>query len=432
MRKKLKYAVFSLIPLFVLLLLGETVTRIKYYRMHNDPRYLVTPFIQPDRRGRAANALDLPLHLADSLNRSRGGKGAQGHNQSGSSLTAEAVGKMIQVRPCKDRMVYSPCLGESIPKTYNEYCWPGESFQSVKPEGVYRIIVVGGSTVEGHYVGDADLWTKQVEIKLNTDSLLSRQVEVINAGCHDFYSTIIRQLLHEKAFLFNPDMVLYYEAINEQQVSHPVTKIYGEISRLEKSVFGWIHTRLFFKSFLYTYLMEKYHFMKMGKKYDWFFDEERTRADFGGIIEDCRERGVEFVYVRQVIDYPLTDGDRNYNEEVSLRSLLRDLYGRRSLEPALMKDIHALNQRLTTQIQTTICLEKGVPVIDPFPAFDNARGGNEKLFMDIVHFTCYGERLLADCVNADLMEILDGHLSSTVTLEIPGSSVQPAGPARDH
>jgi hypothetical protein len=364
------------------------------------------PFIKLDKAKKATNALEMPKELSIERGARAGESKSPSGALSGETLEEKAITKMMQVSPCKDRIVYSPCQGKEMPRTYNEFCWRGPSFSPEKPAGTYRIIAVGGSTCEGFYTGDEDLWTVRLERLLNENNDFGVKFELINAGSHDFYSRIIRKLLEEKAFFFQPDMILYYESINEQQVSHPLTKMYGRIARLETSIFGRIHNLLFFRSFLYTYLLEKYHFIIHKKEYRWAFHEDQTREDFTYIIDACRERGIEFVLIKQVIYYPLQSGGKDLTSVETLRPLLEELYGRKTLDPAVWNEIHALNQRLVVYLETEICKSKGAPVIDPLAAFDQARHGPDKLFMDICHLTCYGEKLLAECTAEGLKNIL--------------------------
>jgi hypothetical protein len=66
-----------------------------------------------------------------------------------------------------------------------------------------------------------------------------------------------------------------------------------------------------------------------------------------------------------------------------------------------------LKQRLVNEIQTSICVEERVSVIDPLPVFEFERNNNlQKIFTDLVHKTCYGDRILSSCVYDGLRDLV--------------------------
>ncbi|MEA2063519.1 MAG: hypothetical protein U9P14_07475, partial [Gemmatimonadota bacterium] len=67
-------------------------------------------------------------------------------------------------------------------------------------------------------------------------------------------------------------------------------------------------------------------------------------------------------------------------------------------------DFRALEQRLVVEVESEICLEEGGMVIDPLPVFDIEHKGDVELFTDMVHKTCYGDKLLARCVYEGLVD----------------------------
>src|SRR5207302_11296171 len=79
----------------------------------------------------------------------------------------------------------------------------------------YRVIFLGGSTVEDAQ-SDEEMMTAQFKRALPA-SHDGKRITVINAGHANFDSQTIRGYWDAVVRRFSPDLVLYYEAWNEQQ-----------------------------------------------------------------------------------------------------------------------------------------------------------------------------------------------------------------------
>jgi hypothetical protein len=377
-----------------ILVATETAARVKYFHLHDeDLFYLFTPFIRVEQTQRPMHGLFIPENERIALAIDQRGPG---------------WGEGQYERPCRDRVVYSPCRNAVIRSGYNSYCWRGRDITMRKPEKVFRILAVGGSTVESEDIADDDLFTTRLEDKLNTDSLNHVRYEVINAGHSAYDSRQINELLNYKGFLFQPDLVLYYEAINEQINALEWFAINRKIQSLGNSAIGPLHRLLYMNSMLYTYLVEKFFYIKREKVTRWNFDEEQSRRSFIANIEDSRSHGADFVYVTQVIDFPLREGGVDLNEEATLRRELANLFkeAATSRDPQIWNRINALNQRLINLIQMDICRGKGIRVINTLELFDLERGKSNPLFKDLVHKTCFGDSLLAEGIYGQLKDYL--------------------------
>jgi len=91
----------------------------------------------------------------------------------------------------------------------------GRDVEVAKPDGVLRIMVVGGSTVFDSTVdGDDQAWPARLEHHLGC-LLPSRKVEVINAGVPGYVmlDNLIR--LQSELYEFRPDILVLYQAHND-------------------------------------------------------------------------------------------------------------------------------------------------------------------------------------------------------------------------
>ena len=121
---------------------------------------------------------------------------------------------------------------ENIPNQHNEYVninsfgFRGVEISKEKPENVYRIIMLGGSTLFG-YGASSDETTipgflqKKFE---TTDS--DFKVEIINAGSSGAYSKTETLYVKHKLLDFDPDLIIVYDGWNDSRI--PYTSHIGE------------------------------------------------------------------------------------------------------------------------------------------------------------------------------------------------------------
>ena len=107
----------------------------------------------------------------------------------------------------------------------DEYGFPpvarlGHHYSLRKPAGVFRVIMLGGSTVEGIGV-DSPLESLPSKLQLLMEREFagtSRQVEVINGGISHFASDQEYLLLIADLLRFEPDLVIAYDGWNDAQL----------------------------------------------------------------------------------------------------------------------------------------------------------------------------------------------------------------------
>ncbi|MCB9451077.1 MAG: hypothetical protein H6672_06535 [Anaerolineaceae bacterium] len=90
----------------------------------------------------------------------------------------------------------------------------GELVAVPKPEGVYRIIALGGSTTFGHALSTEEAWPAQLQRILREDYGYS-QVEVVNLGVPGYYSLDSVVSLATRGLAQQPDLVLDYDNLND-------------------------------------------------------------------------------------------------------------------------------------------------------------------------------------------------------------------------
>ena len=92
---------------------------------------------------------------------------------------------------------------------FNSSGFRDREYPKKKPEGVYRIIVIGDSLAYGLRVDREETYAKKLEKKLNAHSGNGKKYEVINMGVPGYRTTQIIARLEEKGLAYDPDMIIY-------------------------------------------------------------------------------------------------------------------------------------------------------------------------------------------------------------------------------
>lgn len=99
-------------------------------------------------------------------------------------------------------------------RTTNALGFRGPPVAVPKPEGVYRIVCLGGSTTYGFAVGDDETYPVQLERVLR-ERRPDLDVEVVNAGVESYTTAESLANLAFRCLDLQPDCVVLYEGIND-------------------------------------------------------------------------------------------------------------------------------------------------------------------------------------------------------------------------
>jgi lysophospholipase L1-like esterase len=119
----------------------------------------------------------------------------------------------------------------------NSLGYRGDEIEVPKPDGVYRIVTLGGSTTYGTGVDDwRDAYPAQLEDVLHEDYGYTN-IEVINGGVIDYNSWESLVNLEFRALDLEPDLVILYQNTNDVDARIVPSETYrGDNSGLRK---GW-------------------------------------------------------------------------------------------------------------------------------------------------------------------------------------------------
>ena len=96
----------------------------------------------------------------------------------------------------------------------NSHGFRGPEFEAQKPEGTYRIFVIGGSSVYG--AGNLDNTTIPAHLeRMYGEADLPFHVEVINAGVLGIHSHVEHLLVRDKILGMDPDLLIVHDGNND-------------------------------------------------------------------------------------------------------------------------------------------------------------------------------------------------------------------------
>ncbi len=298
--------------------------------------------------------------------------------------------------PCVNQTVYSTELHKDMPRTWNEHCFRGDSVKPQKDPDEYRVIFLGGSTVEDAQ-SDVEMMTAQVKRAL-PQRHGEKRISVVNAGRAGFESARILLYWTYQVEAFSPDLVVYYEAWNEQPTDVKWTRVDQRIAGFS----NWLHSTLYYHSMLYTYAVEKFAFLTTSNDHFWKIDLNRLRRSFVPLAGTVQNGGARFVFVTQVIRFPrLWKGIDTFDYQ-AVDALLERLRTDRQYAYDVT-EISALNQRLAVLYTLSLCREHGIPVINILDQVE-AQGdaGRAEMFIDLGHLSVKGDRIVGELIGARL------------------------------
>ena len=113
----------------------------------------------------------------------------------------------------------------------------GNDFSIVKPDGLYRVITVGGSTMFGYgATSNETTIPRYFETLLQNDSKLY-DVEVINAGIQGATTFTELELIKNKLIEYEPDLIIVYDGWNDLRSNYSseyVLKNWNEMCQLSQ------------------------------------------------------------------------------------------------------------------------------------------------------------------------------------------------------
>ena len=165
-------------------------------------------------------------------------------------------------------------------------------FSLKKPEGEYRIVALGGSSVYGLHCDYKESWPYILERKLN-QQLTDREYKAINTGIPGQTSYGVDRLFTDEVLSWDPDMIILYSLFNHVDIE--VVGFYKK-SKLDY-IFRLIKGIFYDKSLLMTHVVDF-----IGARAGVLKDKlDKYRFLLTDIIKKCKERNIRIIIIKQLI-----------------------------------------------------------------------------------------------------------------------------------
>lgn len=245
---------------------------------------------------------------------------------------------IVHIKSDNPRLVYELRPGVKLSEEIqiNSHGFRDAEFSHEKPEGVYRIVVIGDSVTFGWLQGQDEIYPEILERRLNETAPAGRRYEVFNLGVGGYNAAQELELLRSKGMAYHPDLVLVGYCSNDNQIGYDAGL--------------WRH---FTRTWSRTYDFARLRWMLWREHSS---EKSLVERSYEGMAALAGEAGVPLV----TVVFP----DKN------------DAGG-----------IHA-------ETQTRLLAALGIDVLNLYPAFTEA--GMDALLADMIHPTTAGHALAAE------------------------------------
>lgn len=252
-------------------------------------------------------------------------------------------------------------------------------FSIEKPVGEYRIIALGESSTYGLYDSYDRSWPYLLEQKLRL-GLDDYKYKVINAGIPGLTTYAIDRLLTADIFRYKPDMIILCSLYNHIDID--VLALYNRNNA--DYFFRLIKTLFYEKSLFVTHIIDfiGLRLLKLTRN-----REDKYRYLLTDIVKKCKEKGVDIVVIKQLIR---SEGfDRKYDS--------RCRRGENVYSTGKYYDF--------LKIIDDVCAKYKCTSIDFSDLSPACKGKLDRILVDNVHLTPYGNELLAETVAEEIIKI---------------------------
>jgi lysophospholipase L1-like esterase len=278
----------------------------------------------------------------------------------------------------------------------NNFGFRGEDISKEKDDGVIRVIALGASSTFGYADRDDETYPFYLEQYLN--GMLSgnpsgsvRSFEVLNFGIPHLNSSNLLALFMTEALSFDPDVVTFYEGVNDTRL---IRRYLHQRALLLLARFSLLMRYVEFSLTSYLQTFSKTDIMRHSEGRGAFFVENVAR-----IADECRKRGILFIAVSQqakstrfsqetINDYP-------YAREVEYIQGLVDAGKRIRFDGALLLIHSEIMDSLREWTQA-----ENIPFIDMIESMNRAR--KRHCLLSWVHLSPEGNRFIASELGSEI------------------------------
>jgi lysophospholipase L1-like esterase len=318
--------------------------------------------------------------------------------------------------PNELKIDHDPTTNETFRVSINSRGFRGGEIDETKKPGVTRIITLGSSSTFGYYDRDNETYPYYLEQELNRNAEVTGKFEVVNLGIPHLRSEEIFSLFQAEAIPLHPDVVTFYEGVNDAARGNPnVNKVdkngLAQIPKQSaatplKTFYGIVRDHLVTIAFIDSIrqnMIAEPTFNRGEVERHMAGTSDHFIENIDKLYRECQRRGIIFIALKQQAKSHLVkDADIKgvtYAQEVQM---VKDKLEK---EGAIkVRELHLLaHSALTTDLEQW-ATSNHVPFVNIQKVLDQDRD----VLMSWVHLSPRGNRMIADAL-AEKIRQLTGH-----------------------
>jgi lysophospholipase L1-like esterase len=330
--------------------------------------------------------------------------------------------RYFKYHPHQQRYTRDHETGELIRASINSRGFRGAEFMDGKAPHTTRIVTLGASSTFGFHDRDDATYPYQLEQLLNRDANGLDSVEVINLGIPHLDSGQILALFEEEALPLHPDIVTFYEGINDswrspvlyQREREPkghvaVRQKLRRISFL-RGAFQWARAHVVTVALADAFMKTRHNVTFHERDVDKHMrgKSENFLDHVAAINRACKRRGILFIVASQQAKSRLVDREDirgvTYGEEHQL--VLARLARTGGIT---RRELYFLTHNVLMRDLENWCNANGVPFVDVIAAMDDRRD----CLVSWVHLNREGNAIVAQALAHEILARTGGHAVRT-------------------
>jgi len=314
--------------------------------------------------------------------------------------------------PNEERLDYNPDTRKQFRVTINNHGFRGRDFQVEKETGTIRVVTLGASSTLGYHNRDDETYPHLLEEYLNR-AAHGQRFEVINLGVPHLRSWEILALFRTEGLPLQPDVVTFYEGINDAGQVDIETNL-GKLSEHEAmlrgrativSTLATVYRALKQRSILFalvdsllegkpgwTYSKKDYEKHVVGKK-------ELFLRNVSAIHDLCKEKGIVFIVMKQQARSMLIRDVKGLTYEAEAE-LVRNQLDAKGVQ---VEAIAFLTHKTLMEGLDEWARSNAVPMVDVISLLNEDR----EVLWTWVHLRRRGNEMIARALSAEILRQLE-------------------------
>ena len=307
--------------------------------------------------------------------------------------------------PNETKVDHNPETGEVFSVTINSRGFRGKEFTETKQLGVIRVVTLGASSTFGYFNKDNETYPYFLEKLLNQEAENGTSFEVINLAVPHLTSEEILSLFMAEVLPLNPDVVTFYEGINDSTKWKTVSAVKTPGVRKRLSSISWLRSSYrcirdillsvkFVDSFLVdiggvkTFSPDDFQKHLEGKS-------EHFLKNISALMAECREKGIIFIASKQQARSKTVENfaEITYAEEVEM--IQEKLRGDERIN---FTELCFLTHNILTRDLESWALSNNVPLVDVIELLDQDRD----VLLSSVHLSPRGNKMIAEAFASEI------------------------------